>query len=193
MSILSIGESRPKEFKVFSRATELFEFDRKDAGKHSHIFISWKDHLGLRWVAEARGTGVRMLSNVEFKRDNEIVNIYHYDATSAGINAMIEYIWANLAKKYGYKQIYGLAEMRVLNKLYRELGRENSAVNRFADGESSQICVEFALRCLEAASGGKVNALCLEQWGLIEMRKFNLRNGRKLPSIRIDQINGVIK
>lgn len=187
MTTFSVGESKPKKFKLFAALIMWFE-----GTKYSHVFITWKDNLGLRWVAEAKGSGIRMLSNKQFKEKASVVNIYNYDSNQVGINKLTEYSWQNMAKSYGYAQIYGLLEMRVLNKLYRGLGSKRKAINRFTDGEASQICCEFAIRCIEAATGATLVNGDLEQWGLREMQEFNLKNGNKQPKLKIDKINGVI-
>jgi len=188
MIYFAIGESRPKKAKIFSRLTEWFE-----GVGHSHIYVTWKDALGLRWVAEAKGTGVRMLSNVEFKEHNEIVNVYrYYPVNEDSIDLIIEYAWSMMGTQYGYKQIYGLLEMRLLNKLYRGLGIKKKAINRFTDGDAAQICCEFAVRCIESGLDADLVGSDLEQWALLEMRNFNLRYGDKQPKLLIDKINGVI-
>jgi hypothetical protein len=183
---LSIGESKPRCKKVFSEATMWVE-----DSDHSHIFISWKDSLGLRWVAEARGSGIRMISNKQFKDENIIINVYNYHMNTTGLNRLREYLWKSLGMCYGFLQIYGLLEMRILNKIYRLLKIDKKAVNRFVDGEASQICVEFALRCYEAVTGAKMlHTKFIEQMGLIEMRKFNEDKGIKLSKEVVDRING---
>lgn len=183
----SIGESTPRKHKIGAEAIKWFE-----GTNHSHVFISWKDSKGLRWVAEAKGSGVRMLSNIEFKKHARIMNIYHYSTNRAGVDKIVDYTWGQLAKSYGYKQIYGLAEMRVLNKIYRVLGLKKKARNRFTDGDSSQICCEFVLRCAEIALGKNLEVKDLEQWGLIETQAFNNAYGKKQSKELIDRINGVL-
>ena len=183
--ILSVGESKPRKKKLFSSLTMWFE----DVD-HSHVFVSWKDDLGLRWVAEARGTGVRMLSNVEFKKDNILVNIYDYETDHVGIDSLIEYAWYNMGIYYGFKQIYGLFEMRILSTIYSALGINKKAKNRFVDGYGSLICNEFASGCLTAGAGIVIEE-DIEQWGLKEMRYFNLNHGKIKPKVIIDKINGV--
>lgn len=189
---ISVGESRPKSFKLFSRLTEWFE-----GVDHSHVFISWEDQFKHRWVAEARGGGARMLSAKEFMRDNYLVSVYSYPCDEKGMERLSEYAWENMGRRYGFLQIYGLFEMRLLNKVYRAMGMNNRAINRFVDGQESQICVEFAIKSVQAATETtqKEKPLSIpessktEQWGLIEMRKFNESNGDKLDQFIVDLIN----
>lgn len=181
----TIGESQPKKKKIFSELIKWFE-----GTKHSHVFVSWKDENGLRWVAEAKGSGIRMVSNVQFKSEVEIVNIYHYEVDQDGIDKVTKYIWSKLAHKYGFKQIYGLAEMRVLNKIYRSLGLKRKAKNRFTDGDASQICCEFGVRTAEVVLKKELVDESLEQWGLIETAKFTNKTGKKAPIELLNRING---
>ena len=182
--IISIGESRSKKFKAFSRATELVE-----GVGHSHIFVSWKDSLGLRWVAEARGSGVRIVSNVGFKEENEVVNIYQYECDQEAFDETVRYIWQNSPKSYGHLQIAGLAWMRLANWSVRLFGLENRFTNPFRDGEHSQICCEFGLNCATIALK-KPKLKNVENFGLIEARKFNENHGERFTRDRIDRING---
>lgn len=182
----SIGESIPRKKKVFSELIRWFE-----GTNHSHVFVTWKDNLGLRWVAEAKGSGVRMLSNVHFKKEAVVINVYSYEIDQDGLESAIKYAWEQMAKAYGFKQIYGLAEMRILNKIYRMLGLKKKAKNRFTDGEASQICSEFAVRFAEAAKKEIMVEGSLEQWGLLETQGFCNKTGVKQPREKIDRINGV--
>ena len=183
-----IGESKPKSKKLFASLIQWFE-----GVDHSHIFVSWKDKLGLRWVAEAKGSGIRLLSNDHFKKETLVVNVYRYELDEAGLERLIKYVWLSAATKYGFKSIYGLCEMRLMNKIYRILGKKQRAKNRFADGDYSQVCCEFAINAAKIVYGNLVYTNGnTENYGLIETRSFNLTFGQKQPRELIDKINGVV-
>ena len=182
---ISVGESRQKEWKFFSRTTEFVE-----GVGHSHVFVSWKDQYGNRWVAEAHGSGIRLLSNEEFKRHSEVVNIYHYPYDDAARHKeIIRYIWKQSAKKYGSKQILGLLLMRAGNAGSRAFTGRNHFKNPFRDGDASQICCEFALKVAALSSADVAVPRNLESFGLIEARRFNELNGKKQPQSLINRIN----
>jgi hypothetical protein len=178
-----VGESRPHHNKI--GASIIMAAEGID---HSHLYVSWKDHLGLRWVAEARGGGVQVLSNVEFKLTNKIVNVYKYSLPDLGQAAAIKWIWENLPAHYGYKQIYGLSEMRALNMIARQAGSTKRFSNRFRDGEFSQICCEFAIRAICHGLSMPVPK-DVECWGLRETRQFNLLHGTMVGPDEIFRIN----
>lgn len=188
--IISIGESRPKKWKI--GAELIMAFEQID---YSHTFVSWKDENDLRWVAEARGSGVQIISNFEFKRENEVVNIYQYHADPENYQLAMEYVWKNSADKYSFKQIYGLAEMRVLNWIF---GGDKQFSNRFANGDYSQICCEYSINTSLLARGGiayydfiTVAQLNTENMGLRETRSYNMMNcDLMLDRSEIDRING---
>ena len=184
--MISIGESKQKKWRLFSKLTEWVE-----GVGHSHIFISWKDGLGLRWVAEARGSGVRLVSNVEFKRDNEVVKVYHYICSQENHDACVKYVWQETNKSYGFLQLLGLFYMRVANYITRSFGGINRHNNPFRDGNHSQICCEFGLNVAHIALGEESSPYHLENFGLIETRQFNKMYGKQQPQDLIDRINGV--
>lgn len=182
---LSIGESRPKKFNLFSFLIRLAE-----GTNHSHVFISWKDELGLRWVAESRGAGIQMLPNKELKQKAKIIRVYNYKVSKQNLDEARKYVWETLPKNYGYRQMLGLFEMRVKNWIYRFLKSDKKASNRYIDGEFSQVCCEFAIRTIQKAKGIKVSQE-IDTWGLIETSRFCiLTSDDILTEEKIEAING---
>ena len=180
---LSIGESKPRKSKIFSNLIMKFE-----QTNHSHIFISWKDHLGLRWVAEAKGSGVRIVSNKEFKEDALVVNIYKYETPQENMDSVVRFIWENSSDSYSPKQILGLAIMRMLNYPLKKFGFSYRFSNPYKDGDYSQVCCELALRSLEIATDRKIDGH-LEDYGLRETQIYNQAHGVKQPPEKIKRIN----
>ena len=125
-TIVSIGESKPKKFKIMSALIKLVE--RTD---HTHSFASWKDpRTSIRAVGEARGSGCRVVTNHHFKHENEVVRIYQYEMTNDQLLRFEKFIWERLGRPYAFKQLVGLLLMRL--KLTKN--------NIFRDGDFSQIC-----------------------------------------------------
>lgn len=181
---ISTGESRPHEDKLL--ANTIMKIEGTD---HSHTFISWKDQFGFRWVAEARGSGIQIVSNVEFKMNNHITNIHRYYSDEEGsYKAAIQYIWEKSLSEYGKKQLLGLGWMRLVNGLYRSLGSEERIVNPFRDGEFSQVCCEFSIRTVCTMLGIEI-PLQVDNWGLKEVHLFNMKNGEQVPQKDVDRIN----
>ena len=180
---ISIGESYPRIFKPVAYATKEIE-----GVGHSHIFITWKDRLNLRWVAEARGGGIQIISNKAFKSKNFVINVYDYECNEAQYKNAIEYIWAESDKSYGYLQMLGLLWMRAHIWWANIRGKKSKATNPLRDGEHSQICCEFAINTI-------VNALDIpspddvESYGLRETRVLNEKYGKKALEERIKRIN----
>ena len=179
--ILSVGESEPKEFKPFSTGIRFVE--KTD---HTHSFTSWKDpRTGIRVVAEARGSGCRIVTNTQFKADNWVVRIYQYEIDPAKLIEFEKYVWEQMGRPYGYSHIMGLLSMR--------LGITDG--NPFKDGEYSQICAELSVRAISKALD-EPPPKGVENWGLRETHAWNSHNfasGRcdlATPD-KIDQINGV--
>lgn len=183
---ISIGESYAKGFKPLSYATKHFE-----GVDHSHLFVTWKDEFGNRWVAELRGGGARIVSNREFKETNYVVNIYPHDNIPEEIykEAMF-YIWDKSDIKYSKLGMFGLFLMRVLNRFARAIGWKRRFYNFFRDGEYSQICCEFALNVLKIIKRVEFWDR-VENFGLIETRIINRSFSYPVDKDKIDKINNV--
>jgi len=181
---ISIGESYPNHLKPIAWLTKKVE-----GVEYSHCFISWKDNIGLRWVAEARGSGLQIISNVEFKQENNIINIYEYECDEEQYKKAMTYVWQESHKEYSKRQIAGLLWMRLANRFARALCWEKRFQNPFRDGPYSQICCEFAINTLTTAMGIEIPG-DVENYGLIETRRLNEKYGLKLEQAIIDRING---
>jgi len=183
---ISAGESRPRKKKLFSSLVMFVENTN-----YSHNFISWKDNYNQRWVAELKGSGIKILSNIEFKKTSEIINIYTYECLEFEYEKGIRYIWKMSSLKYNILQIIGLAEMRILNYLARKFKIKSRKTNRFRDGEFSQICCEFMINTIKTAKGYTPKS-DVESMGLKECQEYNLRYGKKTDKETIDRINGKV-
>ncbi len=190
MIILSIGESRPKKWKVGAAVIEAVE-----GLDHTHSFISWKDtRLGIRKVGESRGGGGRIITNHQFKEENEVVRIFQYKIEEAKLDELEIWMWENL-RPYGFKHNLGLGIMRLENLVYKTVDIQKCAKNRFKDGDYSLICVEFSAKALQLALNMDF-AGDTEDYGLREMHEINMNNFRNklcdlAPIDMIKRINRV--
>lgn len=159
MITLSIGESRPKKWKPIAAAIKAVE-----CTDHTHSFASYKDpRTGIRAVAEARGSGCRVVTNHHFKDENYVVRIFQYKITPEQLIKYEHYIWEQLGRPYAKKQLLGLLLMRT----------GATSKNPFKDGDYSQICVELSAKGIAHALGIELPA-GIEDWGLREMHAFNM-------------------
>jgi hypothetical protein len=167
--ILSIGESRPKKWKVGAQLIKLVE-----GTDHTHSFVSWRDPgLNIRKVAEARGGGGRIVINTQFKAENEVVRIFQYKISEEKAKELEIWIWKNMGP-YGYKHMIGLGLMRLENWVRNALGLAATG-NRFKDGAYSQVCVELTAKALELALNTDFPGNA-EDYGLLEMHRINFAN-----------------
>ena len=171
--ILSVGESRPKHFKLGAWAIRKFE--KID---HSHSFTSFRDpRLDIRKVGEARGSGGRLITNQQFRSENEVVRIFQYEVTQETLDLIEKWLWDHL-RPYSRKHLLGLLIMRIENSIYRLFDRDKLAKNRFKDGLYSLICIEMTAYATALATGQNVPNN-IEDFGLREFHQLNYENYRK--------------
>ena len=182
---LSIGESRPKKFKLL--AWLIMKVEGID---HSHSFITWRDHdIDVRKVAEARGSGGRIITNHQFKEENEVVNVYYYYIPEDKMKELEKWIWENM-RPYGFKHILGILVMRTCSAIKRIFGCDKRCKNPFKDGTYSQICVELSSRAIQLAKDVDLPG-DVEDYGLLEMHDINEEYSEgKADQAKLDKING---
>ena len=179
--ILSVGESKPKCFRPASAIIKAVEMT-----DHTHSFVSWRDpRNNIRVVAEARGSGCRIVTNHTFKAENEVVRIFQYEIDEQNLIEFEKYVWEQMGRPYGHKHLIGLLLMRT--------GVTES--NPFRDGECSQICVELSVRAISHAMNIPIPKH-IENWGLREAHRFNMMNYKEqicdmASPEKIRRINGV--
>lgn len=183
MNKITIGFSRPKKWKPLAQLIKLIE-----GTSYSHVFVTWKcTNIDRRKVFEAVGSGIRILSNVNFKKHAEVVELYHFYVDDETLFKIEQQAHDMTGKPYGYKAIIGLGIMRLFNffnRLFRLKGKQH---NPFKDGDYSQVCVE---------AGGMVLSKIIElphnfeDFGLQEFHDLVEKHGEKVPQESIDRING---
>lgn len=174
---LTIGESRPKKWKPMSFLIMLIE-----GVDHSHSFVSWEDpRLEVRKVAEARGSGGRIISNFEFKRTNHVVRCHQYNIPMDRVESIEKFIWNNL-KGYSFKQVIGIFIIRIAKVFGKKIH------NPFSDGNKSMICVELSANVIKIARDLDIE---IEDLGMVETHELNIRyRDSEMPQDIIDRING---
>ena len=184
MNKISIGFSTKKTWDPVSALIRLVEGSR-----YSHVFVTWKcTNIRRRKVFEAVGSGIRILSNVNFKKKSKIVELYHFEVDDATLFRIEQKAHDLTGKPYGYSAILGLGWMRMMGFFYRVFNINKKPTNPFKDGDYSQVCVE---------AGGMVLAeitklpMDFENWGVREMNDKAKELGQRVSQEKIDRINGV--
>jgi hypothetical protein len=186
--IISIGCSRPKDWKPLAEAIMLAE-----GTNFSHVFVSWKcTNIGRRKVYEAVGSGSRKISNERFKEKAHVVEIYQFEVSLEDLFKVDRFTHDQAGTPYGYKHLVGLTLMRIKGFLYRIMGLSRKAHNPFKDGDYSQICVEAGALVIQLAKNLKLPGN-IEDYGLKEFYEFAKKHGKKVPQEKIDRINKVKK
>ena len=181
---LSVGESKPHKFKLCAWLIMLVE-----GTNPSHSFITWKDErIGVRKVAEAIGSGGKMLTNHEFKSKNKITNIYYYEIDQKSMDELEVWLWNNM-RPYGFQHIVGLLYMRLCAGIKRLFKNKSKCKNPLKDGTFSQICVELSARSIEKSKNIDLPGN-IEDYGLQEMHNINEKySDSKASQEKIDRIN----
>ena len=183
--VVSVGFSRPKDFNAISSTIMAVE------GTHfSHAFVSWKCiNIDRRKVYEAVGSGSRKISNVTFKKESYVTDIFQFEVSHEDLFKIDQFTHDEAGTPYGYKHLLGIAIMRVKNAYYRLIKSDNKAGNPFKDGHYSQICVEAGAYVIELAKIINMPG-DVEDYGLREFYEFAKEHGVKVSQEKIDRING---
>ena len=156
--------------------------------EYSHVFVTWHcDNIDRRKVFEAVGSGIRILSNHNFKKDAEVVELYHFYVDDATLFKIEQEAHDMTGKPYGFKALMGLCIMRVFNFFNRALRLKGRQGNPFKDGDYSQVCVEAAGMILKKMVT-KLHDL-FEDFGLKEMNSLVKDYGEQAPQKLLDKIN----
>ena len=184
--IISIGCSRPKDWKPLAEAIMLAE-----GTNFSHVFVSWKcTNIDRRKVYEAVGSGSRKISNERFKEKAHVVEIYQFEVGLEDLFKIDQMTHDEAGTPYGYLHLVGLALMRVKAWFYRRLGLKRKASNPFKDGKFSQICVEAGAYVIELSKKNELPG-DIEDYGLKEFYDFVKAYGTPVSQEKIDKINGL--
>lgn len=182
---LSIGFSKPKKWKPLAWLIMAV-----GGTTYSHTFVTWKcTAIDRRKVFEAVGSGVRILSNVTFKDQAEIVKLYSFEVSEDRIGEIEKLAHDMAGTSYGTKALVGIAIMKIFNffnELFKLKGRQS---NPFKDGSKSNVCIEAGARMLFTALGKPIPQ-GIEGFDLKEYEELIHSLGKEVPQSKIDKING---
>jgi hypothetical protein len=182
MNKISIGFSRPKKWKPLA-----WLIQKAEGSEYSHVFVTWHcTNIDRRKVFEAVGSGIRILSNTNFKKNAHIVELYQFEVEDATLFKIEQEAHDMTGKPYGYKALLGLAIMRVFNFFNRVFGLKGKQHNPFKDGNYSQVCVEAGGMVLD-----KIVDLPLEfeDFGLKEFNDVVKSHGKRVSQRKVNKIN----
>ena len=184
MNSVSIGFSRPKTWKPLAWLIMLVE-----GTEYSHVFVTWHcSNINRRKIFEAVGSGIRILSNVNFKKHAEVVELYSFQVTDDQLLDIEQSAHDMTGRPYGYKALVGLGIMRTFNFINRLFGIKGHQHNPFKDGDYSQICVEAAGMVLSKFIELPNN---IEDYGLLKINSIS-QIGEKANQEKLDRINGKV-
>lgn len=146
MSELIIGFSQPTKFHLFA-----FLINKICQIPYDHVYIKWNSvSLDRTLIYQASGLKINFEGLQQFTKHAIPIEEYKLQITDETKKAVIQYAIDNCGAPYGFKQIIGIA----LVKLARLFGQKIS--NPFADGKKSQVCAELVGRILEEVLGDKL-------------------------------------
>lgn len=164
MNKISVGFSKPKKWMPLAALIMAIE-----GTKYSHVFVTWHcTNINRRKIFEAVGSGIRILSNINFKKKAEVIELYDFYVDDATLFKIEQEAHDMTGKPYGYKALIGLLLMRIVNCVARKL-RLPLMKNPFKDDKYSQICVEAAGMVLAKIENPQID---FEDYGLIEINKL---------------------
>ncbi|PCI45871.1 MAG: hypothetical protein COB41_00335 [Proteobacteria bacterium] len=185
MNKVNIGFSRPKKWKLLAAFIMLV-----GGTNYSHTFVTWKDpRIKRRKVFEAVGSGIRILSNVTFKRHAEVIKIYSFEVSDEKLIEIEQLAHDMAGTSYGYKALVGIGVIKVFNffnSLLKLKGRQTN--NIFKDGASSNVCIEAGARILFKILDKSLPSN-IESFELDDYDDLVSRHGKKMSQAKIDRIN----
>ena len=184
MNKVSIGFSKPKKWKIGAWAIQKIE-----GTTYSHVFVIWHcKNIDRNKVFESIGSGIRILSDVNFRKKAQIIDLYHFYVDDKTLYEIEQEAHDMTGKPYGYMSLIGLCIMRLFNFFNRTLNLRGHQHNPFKDRDYSQVCVETAGMVLKKIKELPIN---FEDYGLIEMIQ-EVKCGEKATQDELDELNGKI-
>jgi len=111
---------------------------------YSHVYVRWKSvETNVEVVYEASGMNLHFTNISTFKYKSVSTHEYKFTVTKAQYYKMLQFCMENAGVDYGYKQLVGIAWVK-LNRVFR---REIS--NPYGDNRKSQVCSEVTGYILE--------------------------------------------
>ena len=186
MFIVSIGFSRPRRWKIIAQLIMWL-----GGTNYSHTFITWKcTAIKRRKVFEAVGSGLRILSNVTFKKEALVVELYRMEVSDEDIVKLEQLAHDMAATRYGFKALMGMLVVMSFNWFNRTFGIKGRQTNPFKDGKQSNVCIEICARALCELQKIPVPD-DIESYMLCEFNAMTSKYAEKVPQEKIDRINGI--
>lgn len=127
-----IGFSCPKQFRIFSSLTKLYQDT-----PYSHMYIRLYDSRTDKWIVYEASYGyTHSISYDKFKDENHIFHEYGIASSENQELNILSFCQDNLQKKYGKLTVLGIL-------FNRQFGR---------DGDKTFICSEFVMRLLKISN-----------------------------------------
>jgi len=185
MNKFTVGFSKPKKWKPLAKLIMLI-----GRTPFSHTFNTWKCiEIDRRKVFEAVGSGIRIISNKTFKKEAEIVELYHFEASDEAMVKMEQMAHDMAGGSYGYKALVGLGISKFCNWINYKIGLKGTQGNIFKDGNESNVCIEASARQLCEMIGLEL-PIDIETYDLAKYRELVKAYGVAASSEKIARING---
>lgn len=164
MNEFIVGFSKPKKFNVFA-----WLIMKVEKTTFNHVYINkYSGYLERDMIYEATIHGVGFKLKKLLLDRAIIVEEYKFKIDDNQNKILLQSIYDNLGKDYGYLQLLGNLCIRLGYK-----------VNPFKDGDSKLICLEAVgdlLKCLNIVS----DDIDFEDLGLPEIHRIVIKKGEKL-------------
>lgn len=139
--MLTIAFTTPKKFYPTSFLIKYFE-----KTEFSHCVLIFTDKNRREFVYEAGYRGVSFSSGPFFSKNNRIIEAYSLDCDNSKKDSLLDFIYENIGKNYGYLTVFGHLVQRFAWKL-GESGLGKGLLSRFpllfTDGSKSYFCSEL--------------------------------------------------
>lgn len=110
----------------------------------SHVRIRFFDRKHeIWWVYEAAQTRIGLFGWEVLQYKTKVLRRYEYYVSPETKSKYLKWMAANAGKPYGFLSLIGLLIMKILRLVNIKIS------NPFADGDSSQVCVEAIFRLME--------------------------------------------
>jgi len=142
MRTVTIGFSKPKEFKIFAKLIMWYE-----ESDWSHAYVKFNAvNIERHLIYQASGRMVNFEGSIHFENHALSIHEYQIDVTDEQYKSVMQFCVDNAGVKYGILSALGAGLVKLGKKL------NISIKNPFEDGNRSQFCSELAARVLNQLS-----------------------------------------
>jgi hypothetical protein len=160
-----VGFSKPKKFNIIAKLIMIVE-----GTPFNHVYIEkYSSYLERNMIYEATIHGVSFKKKELLLERAEIIEEYEYDLTEEDNKLLLQSIYDNVGKEYGFKQLLG--------NLFIRLGLW--VRNKFADDEKKLVCLEAVGNLLKILNIVKKD-INFENLGLKEIHTIIQETGKRI-------------